>query len=255
MTLRRFDLVGFGPALGVGVTGARYVRLQAVAKTNGPDAPYCLPNEIVCAELGRFLRLPVPPCALVRPPGPGHPVWFASLDFNLTGESLPPVDPGQCYAALPRECAGVLLFDLLVANGDRHAENLAADYSAKPARLAVFDHSHALFGATAGGGVERLAGLRGRLGMSGGAFSRGDRHCLLDTLTDDKDFAGWLERIRCIPDFLIDELTEDVGGYGVAPGERQAVREFLRLRRESLPEILQNYRTEFTAIKQWSLFS
>lgn len=46
--------------------------------------------------------------------------WFASLDFNLTGITLLPVDVTQCVNLLPELSAGLLLFDILIANCDRH---------------------------------------------------------------------------------------------------------------------------------------
>ena len=139
------------------------------------NAPYCVPNEVVCGEIGRFLGLPVPPAGVVYTPK-GDDLFYASLDFNLTGNALPPVNVTKCVSVLPRESAGVLLFDILIANSDRHGRNLSVDFSAKPPRMNIFDHGHALFGKDAGNGVARLEKLSDRLGVSAGS-----RTCLLYT--------------------------------------------------------------------------
>lgn len=251
MTLRRFDLVGFGPALGVGVTDARYVRLQAVAKTNGPNAPYCLPNEIICAELGRFLRLPIPPFVVVQ--GAGQPApWFASMDFNMQMNTLPPVIPAHCFVALPRESVGLLLFDVWVANSDRHAANLTVDSAATPPLMTVFDHSHALFGPHPGNAQARLAALRGRLGVTGGPHTGGNRHCLLDAIRDDVWFGEWVARIGAVPDFLLDDLCREVLPCGITSAEAVAAADFLKHRRDNLAALVAANRPEFSSITLWS---
>jgi hypothetical protein len=168
MPVHPYRLISLDRQMGMGVAGAMEITISAVAKSNGPNAPYCVPNELICAELGRFLRLPIPPCGIVSRRQAAHPPMFASMDFNLTGNSLPPIDTQKCLSELPKECAGLLLFDILVGNCDRHRGNLAVDFSTRPPRMSIFDHSHALFGYEGGEGENRLKVLRDRLAISGG---------------------------------------------------------------------------------------
>ncbi len=137
-----YRIESLGRHLGVGVAGSRYVYLSAVAKENVANAPYCIPNELICGELGRFLRLPVPPAGIVTQAGGSAMV--ASLDFNLTGNSLPPVNVNQCVRMLPTLSAGLLLFDIWIANCDRHEANFSLDTGTTPPQMSIFDHSHAL---------------------------------------------------------------------------------------------------------------
>jgi hypothetical protein len=188
MLLGKYRVVSFGHQVGIGVSGSHFVTVSAVAKTNGQTAPYCIPNEIICAEIGRLIGLPIPPWALVQAPQAQVQTWFVSLDFNLTGNALPPVDPVVCFDRLPDLSTGLLLFDTLLANCDRHAGNLSIDALSQPCQMNVFDHSHALFGFMAGQGAQRLIDLRDRLGMSGGVHTRGNRHCLLDVVSTDVHF-------------------------------------------------------------------
>ena len=249
MATRTYDLVGFGPLVGQGVTDARYARLQAVAKTNGPNAPYCVPNEIICAELGRVLRLPIPPFVIVR--GAGDPrTWFASMDFNLQQHSLPPVNAARCVAALPRESAGLLLFDVWVANSDRHARNFAVDTVSNPAVMTVFDHSHALFGPHPQNAQVRMESLRDRLGVTGGPLTRGNRHCLLDAIRHDEGFSEWVARIGAVPDYFLNDLCNEVVPYGVTPSEALAAADFLKYRRDAMASLLAQHRAEFRSIPQ-----
>jgi hypothetical protein len=130
--------------------------------------------------------------------------WFACLNFNLSaGDTLPPVDADTCVDTLPELSCGLVLFDMLIANNDRHAKNFSVDFLQTPPRMSVFDHSHALFGHASGQGLARLTALRDRLAISGGPVTSGNRHCLLDKIKTDDHFDHWYARIQSIPDHLI----------------------------------------------------
>lgn len=254
MNVGKYRIVQFDQQIGIGVAGSWHVSISAVAKCNGAPVPYCLPNELICAEIGRFLCLPVPPAGIIHSTTASPTDWFATLNFNLTNNSLPPVDAVRCVAELADLSTGLLLFDLLIANCDRHRGNFSVDFLATPPRMNVFDHSHALFGFQAGNGIQRLTELRERLGMSGGAHTRGNRHCLLDIVLTDDHFSKWLDRISALPDFLIDELCHAAVGLGISDSEAAAAADFLKYRRDNLRRIIDQHRTEFRGVKQWSLF-
>lgn len=254
MTRGRYRVVAFGQQVGIGVAGSFWTTISAVAKCNGPNAPYCLPNEWICTEIGRFLCLPVPPAGIIHVPQANPPNWFASLDFNLTGNTLPPVDPIRCADQLAELSTGLLLFDILVANCDRHRKNFSVDFLASPPAMSVFDHSHALFGYVEGQGTLRLNDLRDRLGVSGGSHTRGNRHCLLDAIATDRHFLTWLDRISALPDFLIQHLCHDAVGLGITGGEADMAIAFLKHRRDNLRSIMETNRREFRGITQGSLF-
>jgi len=251
-----YRIQSVGRQLGIGVAGSRYVYLSAVAKENSAAAaPYCIPNELICGELGRFLRLPVPPVGIVSQASRGP--LFASLDFSLAGNSLPPVNVVNCVQILPSLSAGLLLFDIWVANCDRHAENFSVDALSTQPKKKIFDHSHALIGYAAGQGEARLATLRDRLGISWTTNNPVDsgqhRHCLLDAVNVDNHFTFWLDRIRATPDFYIEEVCQDAAPYGLTAQEVAAVIAFLKVRRDTLRGIVNNHRPEFSAIQAWSL--
>jgi hypothetical protein len=253
MKVGKHRIITFGPPVGIGATASYYVTIQAVAKVNGAPAPYCVPNEIICAEIGRFLGLPVPPWGVVSAPNMADPHWFASLDFNLTGNALPPVDPQICFAQLPDLATGLFLFDTLIANSDRHNGNFSVDTLVNPPQMNVFDHSHALFGATAGAGQARLHDLINRLAVTGGSHTRGNRHCLIDVIANDKYFEKWLQRIQKMPDFFIEESCDSPVGMGIEGSDAHEAAAFLKHRRDNLKRIILADRSEFGAIQNWSL--
>lgn len=251
-----YQLVSLGNQLNIGVAGSRYLTLSAVGKQNVANAPYCIPNEMICGELGRFLRLPVPPLGVVK--SAGGECWIASLNFNLVGNDLPPVNPAQCVRLLPSLSAGVLMFDIWIANLDRNQRNLSVDTLATPPQMSIYDHGIALLGFGKDKGVERLAEREGRLGISWESFqeptkSGRARHCLLDVIATDDHFDFWLKRIEVTPDFLIDEICNDARPYGLTLQEADAAARFLKNRRDTIRNIIMNNRIEFRAIKQWNL--
>ncbi len=254
-----YRIVALGEQLGVGVAESRYVTIQAVAKANGPQAPYCIPNELICGEIGRFLGLPIPPGDVVRGQVSTDPVFFASLDFNLTGNVLPPIDPADCVARLPELSSGILLFDALVANCDRHTENLAMD-TTPPPRLNLFDHSHALFGGQhliddqQVPATDRLTHVRDSLALTPGEWTGVARHCLLHAVRSDDHFGLWLDRIAKLPDFFIANACRAAVNLGITTDEASIAVDFLCHRRDHLRTIVRNSRSDFRLITQWSLF-
>ena len=193
---------------------------------------------------------------MVSQPG-GSPV-FASLDFNLAGNTLPPVDVAKCVQLLPSLSVGLLLFDIWVANCDRHPGNFSVDFLAAQPQMNVFDHSHALFGYDAGNGESRLKALRDRLGVSwrtGDPIQSGPhRHCLLDAVATDDHLTFWHERIKATPDFFLRDKCEAALAIGATRTEVDAAAEFLCHRRDTMMSIVEMHRSEFRAIKTWRLF-
>jgi hypothetical protein len=186
---------------------------------------------------------------------PAAPVkfYYASLDFNLTGNTLPPADPHAFVAELPSEATGLLLFDILIANSDRHAGNLYLDTSGGTPKAAVFDHSHGLFGYIAGQGAARLQAMKSRLAITGQPPTGGNRHCLLDVVNSDDQFSYWIDRIKALPDFLIEDVCTEAVKYGITSHEAQAAVNFLRYRRSGLRRIIVRNKQEFRGIVQWRL--
>jgi len=207
-------------------------------------ASYCVANEGVCGAIARSLLLPVPPGAIFGTSDPKVPFCYGSLDFNLSGESLSPVNPTEFIAELADVCTGVCLFDIFVMNRDRHRGNLSVDMEAEPPRLSCFDHGHALFGAIAGQAEGVLTGDDTHLSRFGA-----NDHCLIPALPTDEYFEGWLDRIEQLPQFQIEGFCRSAIGLGINEREAEAATECLLFRQNRIRRIVENNKDKFRAIK------
>src|SRR4051812_26518567 len=122
MPATSYKVWAWGTPVGVGATNACFVGIAGVAKRSTPVDPLIVTNEVVCNALARLLLLPCPPGATLDKSGE---TYFFSLDFNLAGQALPPVDAAAIVANHPRLSWGIILFDSLIMNHDRHAQNIA----------------------------------------------------------------------------------------------------------------------------------
>jgi hypothetical protein len=153
--------------------------------------------------------------------------FFASLDFNVAGQALPPVDPVAVVAALPTMCWGVTLFDILIMNGDRHQGNVA--FNTLTSELQIFDHSHA-FMAPSGDVDVRMAQCVTTLAIGG--------HCLARELNTWHGFDDWINRISQLPDFCIEGAVQAGCEVGLPQARQVAISDFLKARRDGLGQLV-----------------
>jgi hypothetical protein len=242
--------------VGDNVTDVWHIQVNAYGKRvkdSGSQA-WVASNDYVCATLGTLLGLPIPPFAMLekRSATARESLWFASLSYLKEGEDLPPVIPSVAYANLPEICAGVVIFDLWVANTDRHDRNLSFDPNTSPKRLNVFDHSHALFGIE---GPARLTRMMNKFTLVETAETGAFRHSLMDQLDDPECFTNWLNRIGSIPQFQISDACRNAESMGIIDAdERRLLLEFLLRRRRFLREMIVSNFREFTKITLPPLF-
>jgi len=214
-----------------------------IAKVDTPPH-HIVANEYVAAELAKLIRLPLPPsfCAIIKRTDEKA---FCSLNATLEGARLPAVNPRAAVADEPDLCTGVLLFDIWIANPDRHAGNLSYQRARRPHRLTIFDHSHALF--YYGDFVSRY---HENLGI---VDEWGRRHCLLDALTSADYFDKWITRIRKVPNECINEILTDAEDLGLPRLARYAGIDFIRNRRNKLDALIRAHQSEFRGIAEWGL--
>lgn len=225
---------------------------QVWHKANVKDeSPYSVPNEFICGEIGRFLRLPIPPFAITHA-NDGHLTLFSSLDFNFSRAKLPPIDPESCVEKLAPLCTGVLLFDILIANEDRHDENILVDNVAKPKQMHVYDQNQALFGGTLTVGRKRFKKLRDRLGITGSSVTGGNPHVFLDVLNTTEFFGEWFNRIHAIPEWFVKDVCNFANvELALTKEEADDAADFIIHRRSTIEDIVFRNRSEFTAISDW----
>ena len=242
--------------IGQGVTDLWRIQVGAYGKRfkdSGWQA-WVTANEYVCATLGTLIGLPVPPFAMLekRNAGVRESLWFASLSYLKEGENLPPVNPAQAYAELPKICAGVIVFDLWIGNTDRYEKNLSFDPNTVPKRLNVFDHGHALFGIE---GASRLAKLRDRFTLTDVAESGANQHCLMNVLEDFSQLENWINRIKALPNFQIVEACRNALEMKlIDDDEMKLLLDFLLHRRSLLRDLLHANSSKFPSLKTLTLF-
>ena len=236
--------------VGTGVSNSYFLELFAIGK-NTDTCRFTVANEFICARLGSFLGLPIPPFALLQQKGRAD-VWFGSIDYNLTGQSLPPIDPADCVSEFPELSTGIILFDVWIANTDRHEGNLNMDKSTgKPTRLNVFDHSHALFRFD---GEIRTNNLINEFAITEKTETGANRHCLLDVLDTPDHFEKWHKKIDQLPDFLIEETCAATVESGIlSSAESATAMKFLKHRKSKLRDLIKQNHNEFPAIQTWPL--
>lgn len=223
MSKERYKLFAKGPPVGTGVTDSVHVGMAAIAKKASASFPFVVANELICNRLARVILLPCPPGALMDE---GGDTYFVSLNFNMSGHSLPPASPAKLLAASPSLAWGIILFDIWVLNGDRHRGNLSFD--TVTGRAQIFDHSHA-FAAAGGDAAARFAAERESLGMG--------QHCLCDIDTHYGK-ADWVSRIQAVPDYFIEGIISDACSVGLPPALKGVAEDILKHRRDNLEAIL-----------------
>ena len=209
-----------GP-VGTGVTNSNYVGVHGIAKSKSPNHPTVIANELVCSRLALALLLPVPPGFLIK--HDDGEIQFASLDFNLAGQSLPPANGAAIVASHPQLAWGIILFDMWVLNDDRHRGNISFDTSTKSVQ--IFDHSHTLFAKPNWQGLSALPAI----GVPG-------RHCLAAEVTTTDGLDEWQANISAMPERYVRGVIEDVAGadYGVDAATTGAMASFMIARQTQL---------------------
>ena len=225
MAVITYKAWGWGHPVGIGVTGAIHVGIAGIAKKATAHDTYTIVNEMVCSHLARALFLPCPPGALIEK---SSEKYFFSLDFNMSGMALPPADAAAIVAAHPRLAWGIIAFDCLVMNKDRHSQNIAHDTMTN--QVQIFDHSHAFLGPGNGDISTILAGRDGNLCI--------DCHCLAKEINDHDGRELWSQRIASLPDFFIEELVQATTEVGLPSDKKEDCVAFLKKRKIEVGSIL-----------------
>lgn len=242
-----------GERLG-GINRPFEARVGGLAKSND-ECPFTIANEIVAARLGQILGLPVPAGVICH--DENKKLHYLSLDVGQEGRELPPVIPSEFCAEEAWWAAGVVVFDVLIANGDRHRKNLSRDatFPDEPPRVSVFDHGHALFGTDPPIGSERLGAATGRLGCIDDSAYIAKDSCLLSESLNPGFINVWVERVQQIPKFVIEDVCREIAatpGLNVDEGLAGELAEWLATRCSEIHNLIWHNRDSFTAVG-WSL--
>ncbi len=236
-----YNLVAAGPPVAPPTTAGantatpkRTVHVGGLAKAATFGAPYVVANDVICGHLGRTLGLPVSFCFVAAVDGGLH---YVALDFNRTGQALPPADVRALVRhdhALP---SGVVVFDAWICNADRHTRNLHFDPAT--GQTHVFDHGGALFGPWAGG-VSELQGRRDALNVG--------EHVVVPHVTDLDGLQHLLARVQALPRLVVEDAVAPAVGAGLTDDEGAFCVDFLVERARRLPELFRRDQGRFTGV-------
>ena len=220
-----------GAPVGSGVSGAIHVGVAAVAKKAIAGEPNIVINELICSSLARSLYLPCPPGILLEH---GGDTYFCSMNFNVAGQALPPISPKKLLQQYPRLCWGIILFDVLVMNPDRHEHNLSFDTTT--GAVQIFDHSRAFMPLT--WDVDSvMQSHKGKLGLQ--------VQCLAQEISDIDGFDMCCDRIEALPDYAIEESVSQICEIGFPVGKKSDLIAFFKDRRSSIRSIAQSHWASF----------
>lgn len=229
--------------------------LRGIAKTNDASI-YTIANEVIAARIGQTLGLPVPAGVIAE--SDAKKLYYLSLDVSYEGTQLPPIVPADFVAEEPWLSAGCVVFDILIANGDRNTSNIARDPNFNPPRVSIFDHGHALLGTGGLLGEQRLKEAADKLGCDGKSGTLGSRSALLDHLANDGDLFAWAERAKELPRYIFKDacaLIAQPGRLNLNQTEADRVARWLADRAQNLEQLICDNKAEFPGITQWKLNS
>lgn len=237
-----YEIEAWGEYL-TGASAPQLCTLSGVAKRNSDNAPYAVPNELICGRLGLLIGLPVPPGAVVSTDD--GKLAYVSLRFGPKEEPPPPLSPKEFVEDNPSIAAGVIAFDCWIANPDRHEHNLAYVRDEPKIPVTVFDHSHALLGSSAGAAVQRLRSMVDDPLVSG---------ILRQYIRSSREFKDWTSRIRSVSSELIEEICRTIiHPEGLTAQECTATAEFLVHRKDCVLEQLWASKARMPNVQQWEL--
>lgn len=231
MLATKYKIWSVGNPVGIGATGALHVGIAGIAKPNSPALPLVVPNELVCGLLARAILLPTPPGFIIEH---NSERYYVSLNFNLAGQDLPPADASKIVASHQQLAAGIVLFDIWIANNDRHNGNIAYDQTSD--RVEIFDHSHVHFSDDS----TALAAKATDLAIGS--------HCLASELLSLDGMVFWNDRIQAIPEFYIRATLDAAVEVGLPLDRVDPCLVFLLDRRTNLLDLVKTNRGSFPKV-------
>ena len=233
-----------------------HFEIEGIGKSNHPT-PFAVPNEYICANLGAYIGLPIPPFCIARDERGKYYFVSLSVDRNVFQEAAPAI----LACNEPEVASGVVLFDIFILNGDRKLSQGRIDsvlYNQNTRQVVILDHSHALFGYERGRDANgiRNSGTHQRLDKYQDELGIDDPkpHGLVEHITTKKFFEKWYERIRKISDELISEVVRnaqvlaDADYHHLSDDEIDFCIQFLIKRKRRIHQLVKKHRNRFLKI-------
>lgn len=236
----------------------RFFTVQYLGKLNNPEFPFTVANEVVATQIGIALGLNLP--TVITHTTAGETLALIQMiDRDPAMQAPPPVTSQKLrdyVAESPDEIHAAIVFDLYVANNDRafgpERRNLAIDTHG---RLQLYDHGNACFyrhrptvGVTAG--VARLDAVERDLTELFDMDHKGNHYW--EFLTDWDLVRKWCDRIRQLPDFMLEAAVGRIPRALSHPeeSERRRLTSFLLDRQSYLFEHIEKWKSHFPGLPE-----
>ena len=235
----------------------RKFRLEFIGKAPTERFPYTVANEVVSNYLGAVMGFQIPAAIPHRIEGDALALilWMSPVARQ---QDAPPITSKTLRDYLASEdhrdeIHGAIILDLFLANTDRsfgpQRRNIAVDE--QTGRLILFDFGNALFyrhrehrGILAG--IPRLQAVAHDMRNLFDKQEHDPQNYDFQLLTDWNLVEKWCERLRQLPDFILENAVRRVPEEIEPPtaDERQSLVEFLKERRGYLLEHIRDCRDE-----------
>ncbi len=175
---------------------------------------------------------------------------FASQSFEIdaTPDDIKPV---ILYETFPELCAGIVMFDILIANRDRGKWNIKVNNPDSPTLVRLIDHERSLFYCYPKEGEKELLSRVDRLGITPLSRSDGERHCLIKLIDDEDLLFLWVQRIWDIPEWFIESICREVRRMPLTESEYNSIVKWLTNRRAGIGSLIGKHRDRFPMVKKW----
>jgi hypothetical protein len=227
----------------------RKFRLEFIGKAPTERFPYTVANEVVSNYVGTVMGFQIPAVIPHRIDGDALALilWMSPAARQQDGPPLTSKALGEYLASEEHrdEIHGAIILDLFLANTDRsfgpERRNIAVDETT--GRLILFDFGNALFyrhrehkGIQAG--MERLRAVAQDMRNLFDKQEHNPQNYYFQLLSDWNLVEKWCERIRQLPDFILENAVRRIPAEIEPPTaeERQNLVEFLKGRRGYLLE-------------------
>lgn len=233
----------------------RRFRIDFLGKTNNADFPYTVANETVAAQIGLALGLHLPMVVPYRLRNDDC-ILIQMIDSDPEMKQGPPATAAALAKYVsdhPDEIHAAIVFDLYIANNDRafgpERRNLKLDTNG---RLLIYDNGNSCFyrhrrGAGIEAGIARLDAVESDMTALFDMDHKGSHY--REFLSDWNLVRRWCERIRQLPDFVIEAAVSRIPPASATAAERERLLRFLVRRRGYLFDHIVAHRQKFTGLK------
>lgn len=222
-----YKIKNFGHPVEDGVSQAIHIGVNGIAKKSSIENPNIIFNELLSSKIGQVLLLPIPPGFLIESE---NDKYFASLNFNLAGHNLPPVNTTKIIQNHPQLVWGVLLFDALILNYDRHKKNIA--YFESKNKVQIFDHDRSFISTHTD-----YETIKFHLEGHEETINYGN-HCLANKINTTLGLDYWIFKIKSIPDYFIKELINSFNNLGLNHDVRKFSVDFFINRKNNIKSLV-----------------